>query len=553
MTQAFVEALNWVPKSSGLATTLMRAFEYAKNRLHRQVTIEHLVLALTADRDALALLQACGVDVARLLSGLSAHMGQLEMRPAAGGPADPTADPDLLRILEYSVAAARPLRCEVNGAVVVAAIVGEGRSVAAQALRVQGVVFEETIKTLQRLNAMARQPAAPGPSIGGAVPAATEAGRSVLEPRRPVPPPGPARAVPPPPIRDAETPRTQDLPPKALRRPDSRQAEGPPATGASLGEQIKHPPPRSEAQVRRAPPPPPAPEQEKRTGPPPPPSPQPEPPPLPPPSARERTGRPPGSPEDRAAQAERGRAPQNRPESFDRMAPMAPPPLRRPPAASEGAAPADERSPPPMQRAAAPQGYASAPPPQPAPPPRPAERQVEPGQLVENIPRTMRVGVSETVEVRVGKAQVEGLAAGLAGGAHRHDIVVAKAMAVRLGAPESGFWIETRSPETQWIENRLGLPGDDFASWRWTVTPQRRGRSRLQLVISARTVGADGLTAESVLPDQTIEVRVKTNYGQVAARSGRWVAVALAGGVLGRFGEDAVAALMWVLRKVGGA
>ncbi len=73
-------------------------------------------------------------------------------------------------------------------------------------------------------------------------------------------------------------------------------------------------------------------------------------------------------------------------------------------------------------------------------------------------------------------------------------------MSVRLRSPDGGFYIETSSPETQWIENVLGLVADDFASWRWTITPRERGKQRLQLLISARTVGADGLTARQLCP-----------------------------------------------------
>jgi hypothetical protein len=147
---------------------------------------------------------------------------------------------------------------------------------------------------------------------------------------------------------------------------------------------------------------------------------------------------------------------------------------------------------------------------------------VESGQLVENIPRRMRVGIPVVVEARVAKADVKALAEGLQGGgaAYRHEIVVTKAMSVRLRAPDGGFWIETRSPETQWIENVLGLSSDDYASWRWTVTPRERGRKQLQLIVSARTVGGDGLTAETALPDQVIDVRVGINYGRAM---GKWV------------------------------
>lgn len=151
----------------------------------------------------------------------------------------------------------------------------------------------------------------------------------------------------------------------------------------------------------------------------------------------------------------------------------------------------------------------------------------------------MTVGVPELVEVSIAKAELAGLAEKLqgSGAAYRHDIVVTKAMSVRLRAPEGGFWIETASPETQWIENSLGLLSDDYASWRWTVTPQRRGRARLQLIVSARTVGADGLAAETALPDQVIEVKIRANYGRTAVQWGGWIAAAVLGGIFAKFGE----------------
>lgn len=204
-----------------------------------------------------------------------------------------------------------------------------------------------------------------------------------------------------------------------------------------------------------------------------------------------------------------------------------PPPQPYPPGPAYGARPTEAMRPPPEARRKGAAGI---------------ERAAVPlsaGQLVENIPRTMTVGLTETVEVRVAKADITALADGLqgAGAAYRHDLIVTKAMSVRLRAPEGGFWIETASPETQWIENSLGLLSDDFASWRWTVTPQWRGRSRLQLVVSARTVGADGLAAETALPDQVIDVKVRTNYRKSAVQWGSWLAAAVVGGILAKFGE----------------
>jgi hypothetical protein len=176
------------------------------------------------------------------------------------------------------------------------------------------------------------------------------------------------------------------------------------------------------------------------------------------------------------------------------------------------------------------------------------------GRLVEYLPRTMQVGKPKTVEVRIDKANVQAIAEGLQGGgtAYPHEVIITKAMSLRLRAPDGGFWIETASPETQWIDNTLGPLTDDFASWRWTVTPQRRGRLRLQLVISARTVGADGLATETALQDQMIEVRARTNYGQLAARWGGWIAAATVGGMLARFGEGIWNASLVAVNRLSG-
>ena len=163
------------------------------------------------------------------------------------------------------------------------------------------------------------------------------------------------------------------------------------------------------------------------------------------------------------------------------------------------------------------------------------------GQLHENIPRKMRAWLPIKVEVRVARAEIANVGSGMAGrgSVARHDVSVTKAMSVRLRAPEGGFYIETGSPETQWIESQLGLLNDDFASWRWTVTPTRRGPARLQLIVSARTIGADGLAAETALPDQVIDVSVSVNYVRLVKTWGGWVAAAIVGGVLAKFGEGA--------------
>ena len=115
MSQPFADALNWVPKSRALATTLARAHDFARAHGDRTVSLEHLLLALLEDPDAASVLQACHVDMARLNGDLSSRLERL----VATGETAPQADPGLLRILEYAVAAAQQSkRRDVNGAIV---------------------------------------------------------------------------------------------------------------------------------------------------------------------------------------------------------------------------------------------------------------------------------------------------------------------------------------------------------------------------------------------------------------------------------------------------
>lgn len=162
----------------------------------------------------------------------------------------------------------------------------------------------------------------------------------------------------------------------------------------------------------------------------------------------------------------------------------------------------------------------------------------------------MRVGRTERVEVRIAKASLKALTEGLEGGGAvwQHQVTITKAMAVRVRAPEGGFFVETASPETQWIENNLGFASDDFASWRFLITPQSRGWSRLQIIVSARTIGADGVVAETALPDQIVEVKVRRNLARTFGRLLSWTIAAVLGGALASFGETGITVVKTLLK-----
>ncbi len=60
--------------SRNLEQTLHRALSFANQRRHEFATLEHLLLALTEDQDALAVMRACGVDIAKIREELTAYI-----------------------------------------------------------------------------------------------------------------------------------------------------------------------------------------------------------------------------------------------------------------------------------------------------------------------------------------------------------------------------------------------------------------------------------------------------------------------------------------------
>ena len=52
--------------SRNLEKTLHRALAHANERRHKYATLEHLLLALSEDQDAVAVLRACSVDLEKL-------------------------------------------------------------------------------------------------------------------------------------------------------------------------------------------------------------------------------------------------------------------------------------------------------------------------------------------------------------------------------------------------------------------------------------------------------------------------------------------------------
>ena len=79
--------------SRNLEQNLHRALALATERNHEYATLEHLLLSLTEDRDSIAVLRACGVDLEQLPRDLTDFIDNelSDIGRAKGGEPKPTA------------------------------------------------------------------------------------------------------------------------------------------------------------------------------------------------------------------------------------------------------------------------------------------------------------------------------------------------------------------------------------------------------------------------------------------------------------------------------
>ncbi|MEA2781666.1 MAG: ATP-dependent Clp protease ATP-binding subunit ClpA [Rhodospirillaceae bacterium] len=124
--------------SPNLEKTLHRALAYANERRHDFATLEHLLLALTEDPDAIAVMRACNVDIERLrrdlIDYIDSQLGNLVS--SHGGEAKPTAG--FQRVLQRAAIHVQSSgREEVTGANILVAIFSERESHAVYFLQEQ--------------------------------------------------------------------------------------------------------------------------------------------------------------------------------------------------------------------------------------------------------------------------------------------------------------------------------------------------------------------------------------------------------------------------------
>lgn len=145
-------------------------------------------------------------------------------------------------------------------------------------------------------------------------------------------------------------------------------------------------------------------------------------------------------------------------------------------------------------------------------------------QVIENIPKVMRVDKLHYIEVRVARftdAELEFDTEGYGLRAKTEKKPYTKAITVHLTGPDGQFLIDSAAAATQWCElHRASVDDADFAVWRWRVLPRKAGVSKLRLDVTVRATGENGLSAEiPVQPSKSFEVKVTRNYGRLFKRA----------------------------------
>ncbi len=126
--------------SRNLEKSLHRALACANERRHEYATLEHLLLSLTEDQDAVAVLRACGVDLDLLRRGVLNYVDTelANLVAAHSDDAKPTAS--FQRVLQRAAIHIQSSgREELTGANVLVAMFAERESHAVNFLQEQGM------------------------------------------------------------------------------------------------------------------------------------------------------------------------------------------------------------------------------------------------------------------------------------------------------------------------------------------------------------------------------------------------------------------------------
>jgi ATP-dependent Clp protease ATP-binding subunit ClpA len=124
--------------SRNLEQTLRQALAQANARRHEYATLEHLLLALTEDQDAVAVMRACGVDITKLRKDVTDYIDAELANLAVTRPDDAKPTAGFQRVLQRAAIHVQSSgREEVTGANVLIALFSERESHAVYFLQAQ--------------------------------------------------------------------------------------------------------------------------------------------------------------------------------------------------------------------------------------------------------------------------------------------------------------------------------------------------------------------------------------------------------------------------------
>ena len=191
-------------------------------------------------------------------------------------------------------------------------------------------------------------------------------------------------------------------------------------------------------------------------------------------------------------------------------------------------------------------------------PAQPASRksagQADRGPITEAIPRRMRIGATSHAEVRIARERIDSVVQSLAGrgGADPNEPVMTRAITVRLRAPSGELFVEPQSPETQWVEQVPGTVDAEPLVWAWHVTPRSSGKEDLVLLVSMRSLGPNGASEDTGLPDRVVQIRVRGRGFRRLLRGILWVGLLGIAFLLGRVGGELGPMLVKTVRQLVG-
>ena len=132
--------------SKGLETVLHTALELANVRKHEFATLEHLLLALTEDEDAKAVIDACNVDMKLLRDNLMAYIDDDLSGLVIDTDEDSKPTAGFQRVIQRAVIHVQSSgRDEVTGANVLVALFAERESHAAYFLQEQDMTRYDAV------------------------------------------------------------------------------------------------------------------------------------------------------------------------------------------------------------------------------------------------------------------------------------------------------------------------------------------------------------------------------------------------------------------------